>query len=66
MSEVNHTNGDFWFTHRKVEILDGPFIGFEAEIYQVIPEMKKVWVKVNFWGKDTPVELNFDQIKPLE
>jgi transcriptional antiterminator NusG len=49
---------------QKIEILDGPWIGFKGVITSIDLQKKKVMVIINFWGKDTPVELNFTQIEP--
>lgn len=65
MSMSIPTQENDWFTHKRIEILNGPWAGFKGEIYYVNLEQKKVWVKVNFLGKDTSVKLNINQIKPL-
>lgn len=55
-----------WFVNQEVEIIDGPFVGFRGVIYFIDRRKRIVRVKVDFWTRDTPVELNFTQIRPLD
>jgi transcription antitermination factor NusG len=55
-----------WNLHQEIEIIDGSFEGFTGVIYFMDRRKKILRVKINFYGRDTPVELSFDQIKPLE
>ncbi len=64
-NRINYTNDDLPI-NQKVEILDGAFAGFKGVIYSINRVNRKLVVKVNFWGKDTPVELHFYQVKPVE
>ena len=63
--DISHSN-DNLSINQKVEILAGPFAGFKGVIYSIDRVKNKVVVKVNFWGKDTPVELYFYQVKPVD
>ena len=66
---MNENIGDLnenWNISQEIEIIDGPFIGFKGVIYFINREKMILKVKVNLWGRDTPVELNFSQIKPLD
>ena len=66
---MNENIGDLnenWNINQEIEIIDGPFIGFKGVIYFINREKMILRVKVNLWGRDTPVELNFSQIKPLD
>lgn len=47
----------------EIEISDGPFAGFVGIIDRVDKESDKLTVMVSIFGRMTPVELNFDQIK---
>ena len=47
----------------EVEIQDGPFTGFVGIIEKVDQESEKLTVMVSIFGRLTPVELGFDQIK---
>ncbi len=46
-----------------VKIVDGPFKNFEGKIQEVDDEKGKVKVLVSIFGRETPVELDFFQIK---
>jgi len=48
-----------------VRITDGPFIDFVGLIDDVNPEKGKVRVLVSFFGRETPVELDFLQVEKL-
>ena len=46
-----------------VKIVDGPFKNFEGKINEVDEERGKVKVLVSMFGRETPVELDFLQVK---
>lgn len=46
-----------------VKIIDGPFKEFEGRIQEVDEEKGKVKVLVSIFGRETPVELDFLQVK---
>jgi len=48
-----------------VKIIDGPFAGFEGKINSIDTERGKVKLLVSMFGRETPVELDFVQIKKL-
>ena len=48
-----------------VKIMDGPFKEFEGKISEVNEAKGTVKVLVNVFGRETPVELDFLQIKKL-
>lgn len=48
-----------------VKIIDGPFEGFEGIVETVNQEKGKVRVRVSFFGRETPVELDFLQVERL-
>lgn len=47
----------------EVEIKEGPFAGFMGIIESINEESEKLTVMVSIFGRMTPVELNFDQVK---
>lgn len=47
----------------EVEIKEGPFAGFIGLIDKIDEESEKLTVMVSIFGRMTPVELGFDQIK---
>lgn len=48
-----------------VIINDGPFKGFEGKVINVDPSKGKVKVLTSMFGRETPVELDFLQIKKV-
>ena len=46
-----------------VEVIDGPFQGFDGVVDEVIPEKEKVRVIVSIFGRQTPIELDYLQVK---
>jgi transcriptional antiterminator NusG len=48
-----------------VFITDGPFKGFEGKISEIDEDRGKVKVLVSMFGRETPVELDFLQIKKV-
>ncbi|MCS6812443.1 MAG: transcription termination/antitermination protein NusG [Cyanobacteria bacterium] len=47
----------------KVLVLNGPFKDFEGEVIEVSPERNKLKALLSIFGRDTPVELEFNQIQ---
>ena len=47
----------------RVRIVDGPFNDFRGTVSEIDMEKAKVRVMVNFFGRDTPVELDFLQVE---
>lgn len=48
---------------QKVRIIDGPFNDFMGTVGEIDPERAKVRVMVSFFGRETPVELDFLQVE---
>lgn len=48
-----------------VRIVDGPFKEFEGRIHEIDEERGKVKVFVSMFGRETPVEIDFLQIKRI-
>jgi transcriptional antiterminator NusG len=48
-----------------VRISDGPFKDFEGKVSEIDEERGKVKILINMFGRDTPVELDFLQVKKL-
>jgi transcriptional antiterminator NusG len=48
-----------------VKIIDGPFSDFEGIVDNINQEKGKVRVRVSFFGRETPVELDFLQVERL-
>lgn len=49
----------------KVRIIDGPFNDFHGTVDEIDMERSKVRVMVNFFGRSTPVELDFLQVEKV-
>lgn len=49
-----------------VTVIDGPFATMPAVVSEVNPETQKLNVLVNIFGRDTPVELGFNQVEKIE
>ena len=48
-----------------VKIIDGPFKNFDGKVSNIDPEKGKIKVLVSVFGRETPVELDFLQIKKI-
>ncbi|MDP2656354.1 MAG: KOW motif-containing protein, partial [bacterium] len=46
-----------------VQITDGPFKGFEGKVAEIDEARGKIKVLVTVFGRETPVELDFLQVK---
>lgn len=46
-----------------VIVLSGPFKDFEGDVIEVSPERNKLKVLLSIFGRDTPVELEFNQVQ---
>jgi transcriptional antiterminator NusG len=47
----------------RVRIVDGPFNDFRGTVSEIDQNRNKVRVMVNFFGRETPVELDFLQVE---
>ncbi len=47
----------------KIVVLSGPFKEFEGEVIEVSPERSKLKALLSIFGRDTPVELEFNQVQ---
>ncbi|GAB4535747.1 MAG: transcription termination/antitermination protein NusG [Pleurocapsa sp.] len=47
----------------KIAVLSGPFKDFEGEVIEVSPERSKLKALLSIFGRDTPVELEFNQVE---
>ena len=50
---------------QRVKVIDGPFVNFSGRVEEVNLEKGKLRVAVSMFGRETPVELNFDQVQKL-
>ena len=49
-----------------VRIVDGPLEGFEGVVEELDTAKNYVKVKISMFGRETPVELELDQVEPLD
>ena len=63
-SKVIPVNIDFK-VGESILIKDGSFAGLPGTISEIKPESGKVTVLVSLFERETPVELSFDQVGPL-
>lgn len=48
-----------------VKVIDGPFSSLTGLVHEVCTERMKVKVMINFFGRSTPTELDFSQVKSV-
>ena len=48
-----------------VKIVDGPLASFTGVVEEIEPEKNRVCVMVSMFGRDTPVDLELDQVEVL-
>jgi transcriptional antiterminator NusG len=48
-----------------VTVMDGPFATLPATVNEINPEAQKLKVLVSIFGRETPVELSFDQVTKI-
>jgi transcriptional antiterminator NusG len=46
-----------------VRIVDGPFTGKPGVVEEIEPEKNRVYLMVSAFGRETPVELELDQVE---
>ncbi|HTQ08932.1 MAG TPA: transcription termination/antitermination protein NusG [Fimbriimonadaceae bacterium] len=54
-----------WQKSDAIRVVEGPFSDFSGKIEEVNPEKETLKVLINIFGRDTPVELKFDQVEKL-
>lgn len=51
--------------NESVTVMDGPFATLPATISEIMPEQGKLKVLVSIFGRETPVELHFNQVQKI-
>jgi len=54
-----------WDVGENVRVMGGPFADFNGTISEINVDQSKLKVLVNIFGRETPVELGFDQVEKL-
>ena len=49
-----------------VKVVDGPLSGFIGTVDELEPEKDRVRVVVSMFGRETPVDLELDQVEPIK
>jgi len=57
MVRINFKVGD------KVRIISGPFNDITGDVGEIYPDRNKVRVMVSFFGRETPVEVDFLEVE---
>ena len=51
--------------NQSVTVMDGPFAMLPATVSEINPDTQKLKVLVSIFGRETPVELSFDQVSKI-
>jgi transcription termination/antitermination protein NusG len=51
--------------NQSVTVMDGPFANLPATVSEINPDTQKLKVLVSIFGRETPVELSFDQVSKI-
>lgn len=54
-----------WSKNDAIRVVEGPFSDFTGKIEEVNADKETLKVLINIFGRDTPVELKFDQVEKL-
>ncbi|MFZ5627807.1 MAG: transcription termination/antitermination protein NusG [Spirochaetota bacterium] len=65
VAEEKQTTRIFFSEGEIVRIIDGPFANFQGTVDDVNPEKGKVRVRVEIFGRATPVELDYLQVSKI-
>jgi transcription termination/antitermination protein NusG len=65
MGEELLNQDDAWRIGQKVQIIAGPFIGFEGVILLINPKERLVRVMIDIFTRQSPVEVPISSIKEL-
>ena len=49
-----------------VKVIDGPLEGFLGTVDEIDPEGNSVRLIVSMFGRETPIDLELDQVEPVK
>ena len=64
-AEAARTSAPEFEVGESVTVMDGPFATLPATVNEVNPDTQKLKVLVSIFGRETPVELSFDQVAKI-
>jgi transcription termination/antitermination protein NusG len=64
-AEAARTSTPEFEVGESVTVMDGPFATLPATVNEVNPDTQKLKVLVSIFGRETPVELSFDQVAKI-
>ena len=64
-AETTRTAAPEFEIGESVTVMDGPFATLPATVNEINPESQKLKVLVSIFGRETPVELSFDQVTKI-
>jgi len=64
-TETARTSTPDFEVGESVTVMDGPFATLPATVNEINPEAQKLKVLVSIFGRETPVELSFDQVAKI-
>jgi transcriptional antiterminator NusG len=64
-AEAARTSAPDFEVGESVTVMDGPFATLPATVNEINPDTQKLKVLVSIFGRETPVELSFDQVTKI-
>jgi transcriptional antiterminator NusG len=59
----NATSSSLYNVGDKIQVIDGPFDSFSGFVEEIDVEAQRLKISVSIFGKATPIELSFNQVK---